>query len=158
MPTKTAVPAGKKSGTGEFEDVVRQELNRVLISKAFRQVNRLPRFLTFIVDETLAGRGDLLKEYPVGVEVFGKDSSFDPRMDPIVRVQARRLRMRLASYYLEEGQSDELIIELPKGGYTPVFRRVEGAIKKRPMVAALVSRNTVAVQPFADQSASGEIP
>jgi len=119
MPTKTAVPASKKSGTGELEDIVRQELKRVLVSKAFRQVNRLPRFLTFIVEETLAGRGDLLKEYPVGVEVFGKESSFDPRMDPIVRVQARRLRMRLATYYQEEGQADELVIELPKGGYTP---------------------------------------
>ena len=152
MPSKTAVPAA----TGELEEVVRQELNRVLISKSFRQVNRLPRFLTFIVEETLAGRGDLLKEYPVGVEVFGKDSSFDPRMDPIVRVQARRLRMRLAAYYQEEGLADELIIELPKGGYAPVFRRVEGGPKKRPLVAALVSRNTVAVQPFADQSALGD--
>jgi TolB-like protein/Flp pilus assembly protein TadD len=156
MPVKTADPATKKAGTGQLEDVVRQELKRVLVSKAFRQVNRLPRFLTFIVEETLAGRGDLLKEYPVGVEVFGKDSGFDPRMDPIVRVQARRLRMRLATYYQEEGQADELVIELPKGGYAPVFRRVEEAAKKRPLVAALVSRNTVAVLPFADQSASGE--
>ena len=157
MATKLANPTVKAEDANALEEVVRRELNRVLVSKSFRQVNRLPRFLTFIVEETLSGRGDLLKEYPVGVEVFGKDSSFDPRMDPIVRVQARRLRMRLAAYYLEEGQADELIIELPKGGYTPVFRRVEGAPKKRPLAAALVSRNTVAVQPFSDQSASGDM-
>src|SRR5580698_5168210 len=144
MPTKVAAPGSKKSGTGEFEDVVRQELKRVLVSKAFRQVNRLPRFLTFIVEETLAGRGDLLKEYPVGVEVFGKESSFDPRMDPIVRVQARRLRIRLATYYRDEGYGDDIIIELPKGGYTPTFRRAESIIK-RPAGASLVSRNTVMI-------------
>jgi TolB-like protein/Flp pilus assembly protein TadD len=152
MSSKTSTLAARKSGTGTLEDAVRRELDRILASKTFKQVNRLPRFLTFIVGETLAGRGDLLKEYPVGVEVFGKDSNFDPRMDPIVRVQARRLRMRLAAFYQEPGQSHELIIELPKGGYAPTFRQVEEAPRKRPLVAALVSRNTVAVQPFADLS------
>ncbi len=154
MSSKSAPPAVKKAEAGTLEDLVRQELDRILTSKTFKQVNRLPRFLTFIVEETLAGRGDLLKEYPVGVEVFAKDSSFDPRMDPIVRVQARRLRMRLATYYQEHGQTDELIIELPKGGYAPIFRQVEGKQRKRPLVAALVSRNTVAVQPIADLSPS----
>jgi len=156
MATKTA-PQAPKTAAEELEEAVRQELGRVLLSKTFRQVNRLPRFLTFIVEETLAGRGDLLKEYPVGVEVFGKDSDFDPRMDPIVRVQARRLRMRLASYYLQEGQFNDLIIELPKGGYTPVFRRLESSTVKRPVVATLVSRNTVAVLPFTDQSGAGDM-
>src|SRR5579872_3313383 len=70
---------------------VREELERVLHSRAFRQVERLQCFLSFIVGETLAGRGDGLKEFLIGIEVFGKDSSFDPRTDPIVRVQARRL-------------------------------------------------------------------
>ncbi len=157
MSIKTAVPVSNAAGAGELEHLVRQELSRILNSKAFKQVNRLPRFLTFVVEETLEGRGDLLKEYPVGVEVFGKDSDFDPRMDPIVRVQARRLRMRLASYYAKEGHLDELVIELPKGGYMPSFRRVEGATRKRPLAATLVSRNTVAVLPFADQSTSGDI-
>src|ERR1700753_3720849 len=91
------------------EETIRRELGRVLVSRSLRQVDRLQRFLSFIVEETLAGRGDKLKEYPVGVDVFGKDSSFDPRMDPIVRVQARRLRIRLATYYRDEGQNDELM-------------------------------------------------
>src|SRR5947208_2119384 len=91
------------------------QLNRILGSKAFRQADRLKRFLSYIVEETIAGRGERLKEFVVGVEVFGKDTSFDPRNDPIVRVQARRLRAQLARYYHEEGQDDDLAIDLPKG-------------------------------------------
>ena len=111
----------------------------------------------FIVEETLAGRGDRLKEYLVGVDVFGKDVNFDPRMDPIVRVQARRLRIRLASYYQDEGHSDQVIIELPKGGYAPVFRSSEAVPAKKPLSAALFSRNTVMVLPFADNSPAGDL-
>ena len=94
----------------------------MLGSATFRQVDRLKRFLSFIALETLQGHGDQLKEYVIGVQVFDKESSFDPRADPIVRVQARRLRARLARYYREEGGADTLVIELPKGGYTPVFK------------------------------------
>ena len=97
--TKTTVSTESPAADNASEDKVRAELTRILESKAFRHVDRLQRFLTFIVEETLAGRGDRLKEYLVGVDVFGKDVNFDPRMDPIVRVQARRLRIRLASYY-----------------------------------------------------------
>ena len=89
----------------------------------------------------------------IGVQVFGKEPSFDPRTDPIVRVQARRLRARLVRYYREEGQPDEVIVDLPKGGYAPVFRRRDGTAPIKPSLSAtLVSRNTVAVLPFADYS------
>src|ERR1039457_2309845 len=87
---------------------IRAQLDRILSSKAFRQVDRLQRFLSFIVNETLSGPGDNLKEFLIGIEVFGKEATFDPRMDPIVRVQARRLRARLTRYYREEGQNDEV--------------------------------------------------
>ncbi len=132
------------------------QLNRIFASKAFRQADRLKRFLSFIVDETLAGRGERLKEFVVGVEVFGKDDSFDPRNDPIVRVQARRLRAQLARYYREEGQGDELVIDLPKGGYAAVFRPVKATPTKRAISPTLVSRNAVMVAPFADHSAGGD--
>ena len=105
-------------------DKITEQLNRILSSKAFRQADRLKRFLSFIVEETVAGRGERLKEFVVGVEVFGKPESFDPRNDPIVRVQARRLRAQLARYYRDEAPDSELTIELPKGGYAPVFRQV----------------------------------
>ena len=132
------------------------QLNRILSSKAFRQADRLKRFLSFVVAETISGRGDRLKEFAVGVEVFGKDTSFDPRNDPIVRVQARRLRAQLARYYREEGQEDELVIEMPKGGYAPIFRPLKSVPPKRSTSPALVSRNTVLVLPFADCSPGGD--
>jgi TolB-like protein/Flp pilus assembly protein TadD len=131
----------------------RQHLERVLGSVTFRQVDRLKRFLNFIVSESLAGRGNQLKEYVIGVQVFDKDSSFDPRADPIVRVQARRLRARLVRYYREEGGGDAVLIELPKGGYAPVFKnRDAGAMGRRSIGATLPGQNTIAVQPFTDQS------
>ena len=135
------------------ERPAKQQLDRILASKTFSQVDRLKRFLSFIVREALDGRGAELKEYVIGVEVFEKEASFDPRTDPIVRVQARRLRSRLTRYYREEGQGDEQIIDLPKGGYTPVFRARESAAALRPsLTSALAGRNTVAVQTFADRT------
>ncbi len=150
-------PMGSRSATlspaKAPDKLVRQHLTRLLASKTFSQVERLKRFIGFIVDETVAGRSSDLKEYVIGVQVFGKEASFDPRTDPIVRVQARRLRTRLARYYRDEGNADELIVELPKGGYAPVFRtREEAPAAKRSLAATLVGRNTVAVLPLADDS------
>src|SRR6185436_1315109 len=126
----TAQPHRKQTPQG-------QQLERLLASTTFRQVDRLKRFLDFIVNEAIAGRGDQLKEYVIGVQVFDKESSFDPRADPIVRVQARRLRTRLMRYYREEARADELIVELPKGGYAPTFKLHEAnAATKRSVGAA----------------------
>jgi TolB-like protein/Flp pilus assembly protein TadD len=131
---------------------VQEQLDRILRSKAFQHVDRLHRFLNFIVTETLAGRAENLKEFLIGTEVFGKETSFDPRMDPIVRVQARRLRARLSRYYREEGRSDEILIELPKGGYAPTFQNAEAAEPKHSSPSVLVSRNTIAILPIVDDS------
>src|SRR5947207_10370232 len=99
-PMRVAAPALDK----DSQQAIRQYLDRILASATFQQVDRLKRFISFIVSEAIAGRGDQLKEYVIGVQVFGKESSFDPRTDPIVRVQARRLRARLARSYRDEGQ------------------------------------------------------
>lgn len=140
------------------DKLVREQLDRLLASKTFSQVERLKRFISFIVGETVAGRGGDLKEYVIGVQVFGKEASFDPRTDPIVRVQARRLRTRLARYYRDEGNADELIVDLPKGGYAPVFRtRDEAPAAKRSLTATLAGRNTVAVLPLTDLSPGGTL-
>src|SRR5881227_909975 len=137
----------------DSQAAIRQYLDRILASATFQQVDRLKRFISFIVSEAIAGRGDQLKEYVIGVQVFGKESSFDPRTDPIVRVQARRLRARLVRYYREQGLNDETVIELPKGGYAPVFKQRDTPVLiKRSVAAALVSRNTVAIVPFSDHS------
>src|SRR4051812_15118124 len=142
----------------DSQAAIRQYLDRILASATFQQVDRLKRFISFIVSETIAGRGDQLKEYVIGVQVFGKEASFDPRTDPIVRVQARRLRARLARYYREEGQNVDLIIDLPKGGYLPTFKRRDvSSSPRRSIGAALVSRNTVAVLPFLGHRAHNDL-
>jgi TolB-like protein/Flp pilus assembly protein TadD len=140
------------------DQVVIEHLERILASPTFQQGDRLKRFLKFIVSEAVAGRRHELKEYVIGVQVFGKEESFDPRTDPIVRVQARRLRAKLVRYYREEGRADETVIELPKGGYAPVFKQRDTPVLiKRSVAAALVSRNTVAVVPFADHSGERDL-
>ena len=137
----------------QADDAVREHLERILTSPTFQQGDRLKRFLKFIVLEAVAGRRHELKEYVIGVQVFDKEDTFDPRTDPIVRVQARRLRAKLVRYYREEGRADETVIELPKGGYAPAFKQRDAPVLiKRSVAAALVSRNTVAVLPFADHS------
>src|SRR3954468_22118193 len=155
MGTRPAAPAPAQR---HADDAVREHLERILTSPAFRQGDRLKRFLKFIVLEALAGRRHELKEYVIGVQVFGKEDTFDPRTDPIVRVQARRLRAKLVRYYREEGRADETVVELPKGGYAPVFKQRDAPVLiKRSVAAALVSRNTVAVLPFADHSGEHDL-
>src|SRR4051812_47265706 len=101
------------------------------------------RLLRFCVGEVLAGRGDSLKEYLLGVEVFDRGDAFDPRLDPIVRVEARRLRAKLKTYYEGEGLDDSLLIELPTGCYAPRF----------VTRGATPAGRGIAVLPFANLSA-----
>ena len=88
----------------------------------------LCRFLRYVVEETLAERAEAIKEYTLGVEVFERGDTFDPREDPIVRVQARNLRMRLARYYAGPGANDPVRIAVPKRTYVPVFEEVRRAM------------------------------
>ncbi|MGH9631605.1 MAG: hypothetical protein ACRD7E_25140, partial [Bryobacteraceae bacterium] len=92
------------------------------MSETFARSVRMSRFLRFSVEHVLNGRAGHLKEYVIGVEVFDRGTSYDPRVDPIVRVEARRLRSKLEHYYETEGREDDLIIDLPKGNYAAVFR------------------------------------
>jgi TolB-like protein len=110
-------------------------LNRVLGSEVFEAAGRAREFLTFIVQETLAGRGDRLKGYSIAVQVFERPADFDAQADPLVRVEAGRLRRRLAEYYQNQGREDPVRIELPRGGYTPVFSRYPREAAAEPLVA-----------------------
>lgn len=96
-------------------------LARVLASRSLRGSARGRRFLQFIVQETLAGRANRIKAYTIAMDVFDRDASFDPLLDPVVRIQAGRLRRALEHYYLTEGAADPLRIGIPKGGYVPQF-------------------------------------
>src|SRR5262245_13370184 len=87
------------------EPDVRAELDRILTSTGFSSAGRASRMLRYVVDKTLAGEGDQLKEYAVGVEVFERDEQYDPRIDSIVRVEAGRLRTKLDEYYNGEGSA-----------------------------------------------------
>jgi TolB-like protein len=102
-------------------DQVRGQLDRVLASETFAGSARLSRFLRYVVERTLAGEGDRLKEYAVGVDVFDRDDGYDPRLDSLVRVEAGRLRTKLSEYYGAAGAADPVIIRMPRGSYAPVF-------------------------------------
>jgi tetratricopeptide (TPR) repeat protein len=102
-------------------DAIRAELHKLLTSPAFATSPSLSRFLSFIIEESLAGRASQLKEYAIGVCVLGRADDYDPRLDPIVRVQARNLRNRLKSYYELHREDAVVLIELPKGTYVPTF-------------------------------------
>src|SRR5215472_10819730 len=107
---------------GVSADAVREQLSRILQSQTFNSAPVLSQMLRYVVDRTLEGRTDELKEYSLGVDVFGRGTSFDPRADTIVRVQARRLRSKLEEYYNIEGRMDPVLLELPKGRYIASFR------------------------------------
>jgi TolB-like protein/Tfp pilus assembly protein PilF len=107
-------------------DLLRSQVDKILASPGFANAGRLGRFLRFAVEETAAGRSDQLKEYVIGVEVYQRDKSFDPRIDAIVRVEAGRLRARLQRYYDTDGQSDPVVISIPKGTYVPVIVERDG--------------------------------
>src|SRR3954471_19244253 len=114
--------------------VIRDALQRVVASRDFMNSERKRRFLKFVVQETLAGRADRIKAYSIAVDVFDRDSSFNPVADPVVRIEAGRLRRCLEHYYLGEGAADWIRI-IPKGGYVPHFIVTDG--DERPVPEAL---------------------
>lgn len=131
--TESTARKGHKAGSVTLPDgvtaaSVRDQLANILASDAFSLSDRLSRFLQFVVEHILDGKTEPLKEYVIGVEVFDKDESFDPRIESIVRVEAARLRTKLKEYYAEEGRSDSVRIELAKRGYVPVFRYHPSAV------------------------------
>jgi adenylate cyclase len=142
--------------------VIRQQLDRILRSRPFQQSQRRQKFLAYLVNETLAGRSERLKGYSIGLEVFDRSESFDPLVDPIVRIEATRLREKLREYYVRDGEGDAIRIELPKGTYTPriTFRQKSHAAPKRvahPATQHAAMVPSVAVLSFDDLSADGSL-
>lgn len=105
---------------------IRAQLERLLANPHFRQSKRFPSFLRFVIEQTLAGDTDGIKERTLGVEIFGRDADYDTASDPIVRVTAAEIRKRVAQYYQETGHEDELRITLSSGSYVPQFRWPNG--------------------------------
>ncbi|MBP7243128.1 hypothetical protein [Amaricoccus sp.] len=133
-------------------DIVRAELARILAAPAFDASERNRQFLSYVVDEALAGRADRIKAYNVATEVFGRDPKFDPQLDSIVRIEAGRLRRSLERYYLTDGRTSSLRIDIPRGGYAPVFGNIApvGLPRSLPGAPRIL---VTAFEPEGDQSA-----
>ena len=114
------------------QEVVLAALETIVASEAFAKVERPARFLRHLVENQLRGDGHLLKESLLGVEVFERDPSWDPRLDPVVRQEAARLRKRLARFYQTQGSASVIRIELPVGTYIPVFHPVPPLTEPEP--------------------------
>jgi hypothetical protein len=132
---------------------INEQLERILNTPPLVSSPSLSRFLRYVVEETAAGRGAAIKEYTLGLNVFDRGDEFNPRLDPIVRVQARNLRSRLDKYYETVGADDPIRIELPKGTYVPVFHfRTPGTLSENGRqapgaVAAPISATSVMPAP-----------
>lgn len=112
-------------------EAVRLQLERVLSSELFANAERARRFLRYVTERTLAGEGDQLKEFVIGVDVFDRDDRYDPRIDSIVRVEAGRLRGKLDQYYSRASDDDMVVIRMPRGSYVPEFEFRELALSER---------------------------
>jgi hypothetical protein len=140
--------AQRPQGAGPFPDgitieAIHAQVDKILASETFAHSERLRRFLRFTVDQAV--RGEHLKEHLVGVHVFDRDPLYDPRVDPIVRVEAGRLRSKLREYYETHGRDDPILVDFPKGSYAPAFAHQQTALPVKPSLARLPEGRTLAV-------------
>ncbi len=139
-----------------FTKTIEAQTELVLSSSHFSRSVILTRFLRFVVRLSLEGKARELKEYRLGVEVFERGDSFDPRVDPVVRVQAAKLRAKLAEYYAAEGRKDACVISIPRGGYAPVFTRTEQPPTNDVATTEQANHPSIAVLPFVSMSGDEE--
>src|SRR4051812_16178761 len=125
-------------GDAVTPDEIRAALQRMIGSDVFSRSPQLGAFLRFVVEAVLHGKANRIKAYTVGVEVLRRDTKFDPQLDPIVRVEATRLRRAIERYYAGPGATDHVIINLPRGSYVPTFRRREMARHRAMLSLAAV--------------------
>jgi Tfp pilus assembly protein PilF len=133
-------------------DAIRSALGKIVSSPQLESSPSLCRFLKHVVEETLGGRGDMIKEYSLGAGVFSRGDDFDPRIDPIVRVQARNLRSRMAKYYEGPGAHDPIVIELPKRTYVPVFHDRETLVDKNVEIPEAATAGELIAEPAGDSA------
>lgn len=113
-------------------DLILSQLRKLLESEEIRNSKVLVKFLEYIIIEKMAGRGEGIKEYTIGIKVLGRPSDFNPQLDSVVRIHAGRLRRAIHYYYQEQGKNDELIISIPKGAYVPVFEYRTEKTEEKP--------------------------
>jgi hypothetical protein len=131
--------AGRLAGLSDEEKAaIQKQLGRLLADSHFSQSRRFPSFLRYVVEKTLAGQDDALKERTLGVEIFGRRADYDTASDPIVRVTAAEIRKRIAQYYQDPGHESELRVSLPPGSYIPQFHWPETAKQNGATQAAII--------------------
>lgn len=142
--------------------LARTQIAKIFASRHFRKADRLKRFLQFVTEETLIGRSAQIKESVIGLTVFHRRAAtYDPSVDPIVRVQAGRVRAKLITYYEQEGAGDHVLIEVPRGQYVPTFRMrpsvpLHSSGARPDLEIEAWPANVVAVLPFLNMSADRE--
>jgi serine/threonine-protein kinase len=147
------VISGEATQTAFQHPAIRQQLEKILAHGLFARSDRMGRFLRVAVQWTLEGKAAELKEYLLGVEVFDRKASYDPRVDPIVRVEARRLRSKLKAYYEGDGRADAIVIEFFKGSYAPQIRARTQAPPPPEAARPVPGIVTIAVLPLVNLSA-----
>ncbi|MCV9939555.1 hypothetical protein OIU35_24660 [Boseaceae bacterium BT-24-1] len=138
--------AGRDGSEPIAPEEIRAELERVLASDIFRSAPQLTAFLSYVVEQALAGRAGELKGYTIAVEAFGRSADFDPQSDPIVRVEAGRLRKALNLYFAADGVRDPVRIAIAVGAYVPSFTRLAAS---EPELTAVASGAGQAAAPAA---------
>jgi len=147
--TRTAYTAGRltfepwQPQSGDDKAAVRAQLDLLLVHSLFFQSKRYPALLRFVVEQTLEGNADQVKERSIGMEVFGRAPGYDANADPVVRVTAGEIRKRLAQYYYDPTHSEEIRIELPTGSYVPVFQRMVALPAEAPAVVEAAAEPVV---------------
>ena len=127
-----AVSRSLQAATPEVDEFlkeadIRAQIERILECEQFRTSAKISSFLRYVAETALSGRAHEIKETSIAVSVYGRDPSYDPKLDTVVRTEARRLRQKLDRYFEQEGKSDPIRVWLPKGGYVPVFKRLSVA-------------------------------
>jgi hypothetical protein len=142
----TATPAF----TDEERKAIQEQVERLLRNSHFNQSRRFPSFLRFVIEQTLLGQTDLLKERTLGIEIFGREADYDTASDPIVRVTATEIRKRIAQYYQEPGHETELRVSLPAGSYVPQFHWPQGAGAPQTLAVITAPAASVVLEEVAD--------
>jgi TolB-like protein len=160
---KTPPKPRPEGNRGLAAEKIQQQLQRILSSPEFHATDRQREFLEFVVTETIAGRDSEIKGYTVATQVFGRGEDFDQAIDPIVSIQANKLRRALERYYLVAGQNDPVRIDIPKGTYIPTFHKNEEfesdkiALSTRiPEVTLTDSSPSVLIRPFQNMTGDPE--
>lgn len=140
----------------DWSDRIRTQLRRMADSTTFSKATRLRKYLEFVVEHAVDRTGQGLKEVSIGIELYALGQDFDPRLSSVVRVDATRLRSKLLEYYSTEGVDDPIIIDLPRGTYTPVFREARNEQQLPNPNRSGAFEAAIAVLPFSNLSPDPE--